>query len=73
MTPPKCVRYVAFFRPQSNRRSQGCCTSLDTEFSNRQEAYDLGSASQEETILGGRPTAGRNEADAKEFAGLDNL
>jgi hypothetical protein len=54
--PP--VRDVAFLRPQSIRRSQGCCTRLDTEFSNRNGAYDLGPAPQEETVLGGRPTAG---------------
>jgi hypothetical protein len=52
------VRDVAFLRPQSNRRSQGCCTSLDTEFPNRQGAYDLGPTPQEETVFGGRPTAG---------------
>src|SRR5580693_6428535 len=47
MTPVKCVRDVAFLRPQSNRRSQGYCTSLDTEFSNRKRAQNLGAASQE--------------------------
>ena len=55
---PSGVRDVAFLRPQYNRRSQEYCTSLDTEFSNRQGAYDLGPAPQEKTILGGRPTAG---------------
>src|ERR1017187_2307482 len=58
LTPSKCVRDVAFFCPQSNRRSQGYCTSLDSKFPNRQGAYDLGSASQEEAVLGGHPTAG---------------
>jgi DNA-binding XRE family transcriptional regulator len=52
------VRDVVFLRLESNRRSQGCCTNLDTEFSNCQGAYDLGSAPQEETLLGVRPTAG---------------
>ena len=51
------VRDVAFLRPQSSRRSEGCCTSLDTEFSNRQRAYDPGRTPQEETILG-RDAAG---------------
>jgi hypothetical protein len=58
LTPTKSVRDVAFLRPQSKRRSQGYCTSLDTEFSYRQGAYDLGPAPQEETVLGGHPTAG---------------
>src|ERR1017187_6275594 len=52
LTPSKCVRDVAILRPQCNRRAEGCCTCLDTEFSNRQGAYDPGPASQEETLHG---------------------
>jgi hypothetical protein len=36
------VRDVAFLRPESNRRSQGCCASLDTEFPIAKEPTTLG-------------------------------
>ncbi len=55
---PSGVRDVAFLQPHCNRRSQGCCTCMDTEFSNRQGANNPWRTPQEETILGRNPTIG---------------